>query len=112
MKKFVIPIACLLILLGLLLAGCSSKLDKQSQRKPGEFPRNGSFGFNRSMNFTDESRQAMFQERQQQMIDACKEKEEGDTCNMPSMRGLDVEGICNFQNESLLCTTNLPTRLR
>jgi len=56
-----------------LLTACSSN-DEKFPRRQGDFPKGMHIGFNESINITNEERQAIMDERQQQMMDACNER--------------------------------------
>lgn len=111
MRNFTFTIICLLLIVGLLLAGCSSN-DEKFPRRQGDYPKGMPIGFNESMNITNEERQAMMDERQQQMMDACDEKNEGDVCQFPAIMGSEMEGTCKYQDEEMVCMIDRPMRER
>ena len=61
------------------------------------------------MNISNEERQAMIKERQQDMIEACNGKNEGDACTMES-RMREMEGTCKIMEENLICMMDMPDR--
>ncbi|MFH0971398.1 MAG: hypothetical protein V1835_02415 [Candidatus Micrarchaeota archaeon] len=75
----------------------------------GNFPRDGNFSGNRTFgNMTEEQRQQMMQQRQQEIINACKGRAEGDICTITNPRG-NTEGTCKTLNNQLLCETPFPS---
>ena len=74
-----------------MLLGCSS--DKNIDYEQG-----------RGLDSTEEG-QKMFEQRQQKLIEACKDKIEGDTCILEGQIE-EIEGKCEVENDNLLCATN------
>lgn len=106
MSRIITIALCLLVLSSFLLAGCSSEPSDRFQKREGisaDFPRDRQFQFNSSMNLTEEDKQGMMEERQQQMIEACEGKNEGDACQLQARMG-ESGGICKFMDENLVCT--------
>ena len=97
MKKICL-LMVLLILSISLLVGCSSNQNFRDRQ---------GMGFDREFNLTEEERQQMFEERQQQAINSCQGKNEGDSCtfNGPTE---DVDGICKTMDENLVCAIDRP----
>ena len=84
------------IILGIVLfTGCSSRDFRQEGRRP--------------MNISDEERQKMFEEMQQNMIKACEGKNENDVCQFEGRIGM-IEGICKLRDNNLICTSENQTR--
>ena len=108
-------ILVLLIFSVILMQGCSkSNGDFQGRRDfSGERPFPG--GMNRSQlpggNLSEEERQQMFEERQQEMVEACTGKSEGDSCVIESPRG-STEGKCNLVDDNLACAFDRPEMQR
>ncbi len=50
-------------------------------------------------------------EMQEQLVDACSNKEEGSFCSFQSRRG-ETEGVCEFSEDKLLCRRNKEDGLR
>lgn len=82
-----------LVLSATILLGCSSDKNK-------------GYGQGRGLDSTEEKGQQMFEQRQQKLIEACKDKTEGDTCILESPRE-EIEGKCKLENDNLLCATNM-----
>ncbi len=70
---------------------------------------NRGYGPRRNLNMTEEERQQMFGEMQQKAIESCKDKNEGDSCQLESPRG-EISGVCNLREENLVCTSDIPMR--
>ena len=95
------------LMLGIfVLSGCSST----EQRI---FPQRDEFqGVPDTMaNISEEERQQLFEERQQQAIDSCQDKNEGDACIFESPRG-ETQGVCKNIDNNLVCTTDRVMRQR
>jgi len=110
MSKIITIAICILVLSTFLLAGCSSETDSRFQKRSGDsadFPRDRQFQPNRTMNITEEEMQKLFEERQQKSIESCKDKNEGDNCQLEGPQG-QMEGICKIMEENLACTTDRP----
>jgi hypothetical protein len=103
-----------IVLIMLVLSGCSSQHQTNPQQGVGNFPprfrnmTNGqrqNFGNFSMQNMTDEQRQHLLIDRQKTAQDACNGKNEGDTCQMKSPRG-EMEGSCTLLDSNLLCTVD------
>jgi len=89
-----------------LLVGCTSKPSGRFGGREGisaDFPKNRQFQFNKSMNLTEEDRQEMMEERQQLAIEVCKDKNEGDACQLQTHMN-ESSGICKIMDKNLVCT--------
>ena len=114
MSRIITIALCLLVLSSFLLVGCSSEPSSRFQKREGisaNFPRDGQFQFNRSMNISEEDRQEMMEERQQLAIEACKDKDDGDACQLQARMG-ESDGICKFIDEDLVCIMDRGMRQR
>ena len=63
-------------------------------------------GSNGQMN---DNMREQFEEMQQQAVDACKDKDEGDSCQSQSPMG-EMEGKCTLRDEQLICIGEMPDR--
>ena len=121
------------ILLVLVISGCASENQGRAPQGNSDFPplanaNNEGFRgdnrsappgnrpqFNRSMNPREdqgdfpEDMQQRFEEMQQQLIDACQGKTEGEACQIQSPMG-ETEGNCRFRDEQLVCEIGMPDR--
>ena len=110
--KIILTVFISLLILSLFLVGCSSDEGKRFQGGPrGDFPGDRDFRLNKSMNMSDEERQAMMEERQQNMIEACSGKNEGDKCQIQSPRG-EMGGVCKTIDDDIICTMNMNGPMR
>ncbi|OGM02320.1 hypothetical protein A3K72_01425 [Candidatus Woesearchaeota archaeon RBG_13_36_6] len=60
-------------------------------------------------NLSEEERQALFEERMQWALDACKEKVEGDSCGFEGPNG-EISGVCTIRETTLMCVPEGPPR--
>ena len=97
-----------LLAFSLFITGCSSEKagmpDGQDMfRGDQNMPKREMFreGFN------EEQRKQMFKEMQQKSIDACNNKNKGDSCTIEGRIG-EMQGTCSVENENLLCRFERP----
>jgi hypothetical protein len=120
--------------LALALAGCSAgnagsnpspasgDLADGSGQQARQFPvgqgraMNGTLGDRRGgdrmANLTEEQRQELMKQREQESMAACQGKAVDDTCTVPSFGGTagNVSGTCALRNETLTCGFRGPPR--
>lgn len=115
MKKSMSALLMIIVMISItLLSGCSSnnqKSDIRQARGSYSIEANKQLGTERANNLTEEERQKLFEERQQQMIEACEGKNDGDACQFQVRMG-ESDGICKIMDENLVCTTDRPMRQR
>ena len=96
-SKTVIIMISLFILVLVITTGCSD-----SSKETTKFNRSRNI---RQSNLTTEQIQQMRELRLEFQIKACENKSETDICTLQNPR-INISGICQYQNETLLCTTN------
>lgn len=112
MKK-IIMLTALLILMIIIIIGCSSQKSNIHNRQGFLRNQNMSSGqwSGRNLNLTEEERQKLFEERQQKAIESCRDKNEGDKCLFENPQG-EIEGKCKTIDNKLVCTPDRPMRQR
>ena len=118
-KLNVVPIIAVVLIASIFIMGCTSQGD---QGQPATGPggngsfgpgfggmgggfRNGTGGFG---NLTPEQRQQMMAQRQQQAMDACNGKAQGDSCGI-SFGNRTTSGTCKTVNATLECGFSRPS---
>ena len=98
-----------LLLLLLLLASCTTNEPISPQERGGAGMGAGALRQNGTMNFSGEGSQELFEQRQQQMLTACQELAEGDSCTVEGRIG-EIEGLCEIEEEQLTCVVEQWTK--
>jgi uncharacterized protein YacL len=83
-----------ILLVATILTGCSSNQEKNTKMRP---------------NLNEEQINEMMKERLEISQKSCEGKQEGDSCIIQGRIG-ELESICVYQNDLLLCQMNRPTR--
>ena len=82
------------LLVAVVLTGCSLNQETNEKIKP---------------DFSEEQRDKMMQERLELSKQSCEKKQEEDPCIIQG-RMEEIESICVYQDDILLCQMNRPTR--
>ena len=112
MKKRIIWI--LIVLSIVMVIGCSSenkRADINKGQRDAASEENRRLGAGGLGDTGEEEIQEMFKERQQNAIEACNGKTEGDGCEFENPRGA-VSAICKRMEGNLVCISDRPMRQR
>ncbi len=101
--KRTLSVLLLIMLSTIVISGCSSE---RPRFQAGQRMENFTVG---PGNLSEEERQALFEERMQEAVEACQEKAEGDSCIFEGPNG-EISGVCAIRETNLSCMPERPQR--